>query len=418
MGTDDDMAEGRADLAAVLSSVLPALDIEVMVFDKRGQERYSCIEDVDHAQAVRRYAFEHPTTSSASGRAVLSCGGEQLLLRVRRIDVEGETMNVFAITPHETFAERLGIDYKDIFEVRRDYTASVMGIVERDARLSPRLSEAYRRGATLMLEGEAGTGKTQLAELLYMQGDYTNQPFVHVSCDALSDRSWRYLLGGSDSPLFQNDLTLYVSGLHILTPTKVRQFISAMHDGAVCRRNRVVLSGDDIPGAGESDAVGRIGDALHCAVCVATPIHDMQGNAERVEAYLSYVAGVLKVDAPILDDEAKAALERFAWPRNYVQLREVAERLFIVAGGEAVTEEIVDTVLAQEGVIRHAVAGPSNLEGDLYVLRPLAETDRAIARLVLDHLGGNKTKTAEVLGISRTTLWRLLKEDATARGVE
>ena len=41
----------------------------------------------------------------------------------------------------------------------------------------------------------------------------------------------------------------------------------------------------------------------------------------------------------------------------------------------------------------------------------LADTERDIARLVVGHLQGNRTRAAEVLGISRTTLWRLLKDD-------
>ena len=412
------MTEEQIDLAAVLSTVLPALDMEVAIFDSQGRELYSCIEDGDHAAAVERYARDRLPVSVNGGRTVLSCGGEQMLLRACRVEVGGEAIGVFAIAPHETFAERAGIDYKDADGIQRDYDASVMGIVEGRGDLSPRLREAYEHGATIMLEGEAGTAKTQLAELLYLQGDYSQEPFVHVSCEALSDKTWRYLVNGTDSPLFQNGLTLYISGLHVLTLPKTRQLTTVMHESAVCRRNRVLLAGDDVPGAGESVPVARIAEALHCAVCVATPVREMQGNATRVETYISYLARSLEVATPQLDDDARATLERYAWPRNYVQLREVAERLFIVAAGGAIGASTVDEALKQEGVIRHAVAGPSNMEGDLYVLQPLAETDRAVASLVLDYLGGNKTKTAEVLGISRTTLWRLLKEPSTAHGVE
>lgn len=412
------MAKEQVDLAEVLAGALSVLDIEVAVFDKEGRELYSCIEGAAHVATVERYAREHVPVPAAGGRTVLSCNGEQVLLRARRADVGGEAVSVLSISPHETFAERLGIEYRNAAEVKKDYDASVMGIVEPEGELSQRLREAYRLGATIMLEGEAGTGKTQLAELLYLQGEYTREPFVHISCEALTDRNWRYLVNGSDSPLFQNNLTLYLSGLHILSPSRTKQLISVMHDSAVCRRNRVVLSGDDVPGAGESDAVARIGDALRCAVCIATPVRELQGNAYRVEAYLDYLARALEVDAPRLTEGAREVLECFAWPRNFVQLREVAERLFIVAASGTIERSTVEDVLAQEGVIRHAVAGPSNMDGDLFVLQPLADTDRAIARLVLDHLGGNKTKTAETLGISRTTLWRLLKEDTTARGVE
>ena len=72
---------------------------------------------------------------------------------------------------------------------------------------------------------------------------------------------------------------------------------------------------------------------------------------------------------------------------------------------------MVEEVLAQEDVIKTATFGAPTLESDLYILRPLADTERDIARLVLQHFHGNRTRAVEVLGISRTTLWRLLKSE-------
>ena len=72
---------------------------------------------------------------------------------------------------------------------------------------------------------------------------------------------------------------------------------------------------------------------------------------------------------------------------------------------------VAKEVLAQEDVIKTATFGAPALASDLYILRPLADTERDVARLVLQYLHGNRTRAAEVLGISRTTLWRLLKDN-------
>ena len=114
--------------------------------------------------------------------------------------------------------------------------------------------------------------------------------------------------------------------------------------------------------------------------------------------------------APTLSAAAAKMLDAYRWPRNYLQLREVSERLYILVGAGVVERAAAEEVLAQEDVIKTATFGAPTLDSDLYILRPLADTERDVARLVVDHLHGNRTRAAEVLGISRTTLWRLLKD--------
>jgi len=137
-----------------------------------------------------------------------------------------------------------------------------------------------------------------------------------------------------------------------------------------------------------------------------------QGAAStKVARYLEYLADAFGTAAPTLSAAATKTLDAYRWPRNYLQLREVSERLYILVGTGTVDRAVAEEVLAQEDVIKTATFGAPTLESDLYILRPLADTERDIAHLVVDHLHGNRTRAAEVLGISRTTLWRLLKDD-------
>ena len=112
-----------------------------------------------------------------------------------------------------------------------------------------------------------------------------------------------------------------------------------------------------------------------------------------------------------MSEEAASTLNGYRWPSNYLQLREVSERLYILVGSGVAERAVAEEVLAQEDVIKTATFGAPTLDSDLYILRPLVDTERDIARLVVGYLQGNRTRAAEVLGISRTTLWRLLKDD-------
>ena len=262
-----------------------------------------------------------------------------------------------------------------------------------------------------MLEGELGAGQAEIAKRLYLDGPYADEPFVSVALDELSDRGWRHLLKSSESPLFQARLTLCIGGWHALSPRRLRELVSTMTDTALAARCHVVLTANDMPGGGESDQAAFVTERLACAVSVAPAIAEQGGASKKVARYLSYLSDVFGTAAPSMSEEAASTLNGYRWPRNYLQLREVSERLYILVGPGVAERTVAEEVLAQEDVIKTATFGTPTLDSDLYILRPLTDTERDIARLVVGYLQGNRTRAAEVLGISRTTLWRLLKDD-------
>ena len=219
------------------------------------------------------------------------------------------------------------------------------------------------------------------------------------------------MLKSAESPLFQTGLTLCIEGWNAVGPQRLRELVSTMADTALATRCHVVLTANDMPGGSESDQAAFVTERFACAVSVAPAIAEQGAASTKVARYLEYLADAFGTAAPTLSATATKTLDAYRWPRNYLQLREVSERLYILVGAGTVERAVAKEVLAQEDVIKTATFGAPTLESDLYILRPLADTERDIARLVLQHLHGNRTRAAEVLGISRTTLWRLLKDD-------
>lgn len=304
----------------------------------------------------------------------------------------------------------MAIDYLSAEQARAEVESSALYRATGEATPAPLVQQAYDRGVPIMLEGEPGSGKVETAELIYLGGRYTDRPFIRISCDELTDRAWTNLLKSNRSPLYQNGSTLFFGALHALSARRCRDLLAVMRDSAVCERCHVIFAGNDVPGGGECDAVALLAERLSCAVCVTPSLRSRDDITLCVERYLAYLAQAFGVEAPELTGGAAEVFDAYVWPRNFLQLREVCERAFILAGDSSVTEGIAHEVLAQEGVIRSVAFSTPALDTDLYVMRPLAETERDIARMVVNHLGGNKTRAAEVLGISRTTLWRLLKD--------
>lgn len=301
-----------------------------------------------------------------------------------------------------------GIERLDAKTVRERFAAGAFAIAEDGGSVSAALARAHARGATLMIEGEVGTGVRDIAELVYLQGPYAGEPLVEVAVPTLSERSWRHLVKGIESPLFQVGLTVLLDGVNALDVRRANELASALSTAAASRGCRLILTGDEVPGGGEAPATTLLADRLGCAVSIAPALRDQEDVSGKLVRYLVYLAASFGTAAPSVDARAARMLEGYTWPRNYMQLREVAERLYISVGEGVIDADAVEEVLGQEAVIKTATFSAPTLDSDLYILRPLADTERDIARMVVEHLGGNKTRAAEVLGISRTTLWRML----------
>lgn len=395
----------------ILIEALSAAGASALAIDERGGVVISTMSDAALEQDIAAFVSERLARVGDGARLVMGHEGVRLSLTVRPTAKERGTLWVVVAHEVRAAATHAGIEWLNADEVEARYASSTYGIVEDAAAVAAPVRGSYARGVPLMLEGELGAGQDQIAKRLYLDGPYADQPFVSVALDELTDRGWRHLLKSSESPLFQTGLTLCMGGWHAVGPQRLRELVSAMIDTALATRCHVVLTANDMPGGGESDQAAFVTERLACAVSVAPAIAEQNGASEKVARYLGYLADMFKTGAPMLSAAAAETLDAYRWPRNYLQLREVSERLYILVGAGTVERAVAKEVLAQEDVIKTATFGAPALESDLYILRPLADTERDVVRLVLQHLHGNRTRAAEVLGISRTTLWRLLKDN-------
>ena len=395
----------------ILIEALAAAGASALAIDGRGSIAISTMDDATLERDVAAFVAERLDRVGHGVRLVMGRQGARLSLSVRPVAKEYGPLWIVVVHEVRGAVAHAGIEWLNADEVEAQYEASAYGIVEGSGAVAAPVRESYARSVPLMLEGELGAGQVEIAKRLYLDGPYVDQPFVSVALDELTDRGWRHLVKSSESPLFQTGLTLCIGGWHAVGPQRLRELVSTMAGTALATRCHVVLTANDMPGGGESDQAAFVTERLACAVSVAPAIAEQGGATAKVTRYLEYLADMFGTTAPSLASTAAKTLDAYRWPRNYLQLREVSERLYILVGAGAVERAVAEEVLAQEDVIKTATFGAPTLDSDLYILRPLADTERDIARLVVGHLHGNRTRAAEVLGISRTTLWRLLKDD-------
>ncbi len=252
---------------------------------------------------------------------------------------------------------------------------------------------------TALITGEAGTGKWLLARALHARGASADGPFLHVESARLAEQL-AVSDHGTDILEEAQGGTLYLARidavpmqhqpllLHLLHQQEVRAHRGSLRIVASSSRDLRMLT-----------TTGLFRDDLHrrlSAVEMAlTPLRKRQEDLPVLaEIVLEHSGG------HGLSAEAAARLAQHGWPENLRELRSIMERAVALAG-----DEVVDA--------RHLML-PEQTEAAHSQPDRLQEVIQRHVLDVLTRCSGNKLRASEMLGISRSTLYRML--DACATG--
>ena len=308
--------------------------------------------------------------------------------------------------------------------------------------------------ATVLIQGETGTGKELVAQAIHRESPRSlgpNRPFVAVNCGAIAESLLESELFGHEEGAFTGARRGGHAGLFEAANhgTLFLDEIGEMPLGLQTRLLRV-LEEREVVRVGGTRPIAisvRILSATHCDL-------EQRVREGRFRADLFYRLAVLRLNlAPLrerADDVAGLAewslkgalaalgarphpnlhaevlacaplLARYDWPGNVRELRNLSERLALFLAAQplqALTPAFVLGVapeLAQRGVAP-AVAALPVAATSAAPAADSASARRETASQVLARFGGRRDAAAAYLGISRTTLWRKLRaEDGTAR---
>ena len=124
--------------------------------------------------------------------------------------------------------------------------------------------------------------------------------------------------------------------------------------------------------------------------------------------YLSYLNTMMAKDIMGLDENASRRMQDFDWPHNYTQFQRIMRELVLKTDGPYITGESVEEILRRERTVATVNTQVEDAGKPLDLSLTLSEINREIIGRVLLEEDGNQSRTAQRLGISRTTLWRLL----------
>jgi DNA-binding NtrC family response regulator len=315
--------------------------------------------------------------------------------------------------------------------------AAIIGESAALRRVLQRLDKAGRSGtATVLIQGETGAGKELMARYLHAHSARAQGPFIELNCSAIPEQLLESELYGHERGAF-TDAKRFRKGLFELADggSLFLDEIGEMAPGLQAKLLRVLETRTFRRVGGSVDitvdvrvvaathrdlkravAEGRFREDLFFRLNVV-PIEPARaaGAARRHRHARRAVRGALlpraRAPAVRLDPRALEALQKYSWPGNVRELRNVIERVLLLEAEDVILPshlpaEVVHPAPRGGDAATNAAAFPPG------VVKPLAEIEKLAIVHALGVCSGNKTRAAQLLGISRQTLRTKLKEYA------
>jgi DNA-binding NtrC family response regulator len=298
--------------------------------------------------------------------------------------------------------------------------------------------------APVLITGESGTGKELVARTIHDLSPRARAPFVAVNCAAIPETLLESEIFGHEKGAFTGAIerragcfelahqgTLFLDEIAEMNPATQAKFLRVLEGGAVRRLGgraeimmdvRVLAATNKDPQKALRDGSFRE-DLYYRLNVVSLALPPLREHREDipllVESFISEFNAKYDKSIGGVDADAEAALEVATWPGNVRELKNILERAVIVCAGQQISLEHLsdlparggaDTVSgASHGSQAHGVPAASGNTLAVAIGTSLEEAEKQLILRTLAAQDNNKTRAAQVLGISLKTLHNKLK---------
>ena len=284
------------------------------------------------------------------------------------------------------------------------------------------VEQAAPTSASVLISGESGTGKELVAQTIHQLSPRAAFPFIAINCAAIPETLLESEIFGHEKGAFTgaadrrqgcfelaNRGTLFLDEIGEMTPATQVKLLRVLQDQKFRRLGGQVEQSVDVRmiaatniDPGEAVKAGKLREDLFYRLNVFSlrlpPLRE-----RKVDLINEFNGRNHKAVAGV-DQHAMRMIEQYGWPGNVRELRNVIERATILSSGAFIEPKHLPPTLGEE---RPAAQQPQMA---LAAGITVEEAERRLIMMTLEHTRDNKTRAAEILGISLKTLHNKLNK--------
>ena len=319
---------------------------------------------------------------------------------------------------------------------RYDYS-SIVGSSEAMVSVFAHLDRFIESDLPVLIEGESGTGKELFARAVHFNGARKDRPFVTENCAALPDTLLESELFGHVRGAFTGAYknkrglleqadggTLFLDEVGDMSPEMQKKLLRVLQEGEVralgseeVRKVNVRLVAASNRSLQDLVAAGKFREDLYYRIAVLSlqlpPLRDRRGDVPLLAQHLlARAAQEAKRSVPHLPHEVLEVLDQHVWPGNIRELENEMRRLVVLASDVVLPEHLSPAVReGSQGDHSDTAQAAAMLAAEGGDIRELvADLEKRSIEAALKESGGNKSRAARSLGLSRFALQRKLEK--------
>jgi two-component system, NtrC family, nitrogen regulation response regulator NtrX len=323
-------------------------------------------------------------------------------------------------------------DENRALRARVDKTRTMVGESQAMRQLREQVAMAAPTNGRVLIYGENGTGKELVARTIHALSRRRNATFVEVNCAAIPEELIESELFGHVRGAFTGAVadrrgkfevadggTIFldeIGDMSVKTQAKVLRVLQEQTMEPVGGTNRITVDAR-VLAATNKDLQAEIRSGgfredlyfrLNVIPIFVPPLRERREDIPLLaDHFMAEFAREYGRRLKMFDPPAVSVIEQYGWPGNVRELRNVIERLMIMVPGDSITVEDL-SFLDHGGVLRVALPEPSPTERvTLHEARDRFERDLILR--TLDEQKGNISRTADVLGVERSNLYRKMR---------